>query len=84
MRLIDADVLETACEQLADKLRHDGQKTDAQLLEALAAIVKYCPTLDVAVVSCPADGCPAVDSPAVSRPAVDSPAVDKGVAADAT
>lgn len=47
MRPIDGDVLEEAFEQLADKLRHDGRKTDAQLLEALAAIVKFCPTLDV-------------------------------------
>lgn len=47
MRPIDGDALEAACEQLADKLRHDGQKTDAQLLEALAAVVKFCPTLDV-------------------------------------
>ena len=70
MRLIDADVLESAIEQLADELMHDGRKTDAQLLEALAAIVKYCPTLDEAA--------------AVDTPAVDSAAVDKGVDADGT
>lgn len=70
MRPIDGDVLEEAFAELADKLRHDGQKTDAQLLEALAAIVKYCPTLDEAA--------------AVDTPAVDSAAVDRGADADGT
>ena len=47
MRPIDADAVEAACKSLADKLRNEGQKTDAELFEALASIVKYCPTLDV-------------------------------------
>lgn len=47
MRPIDGDMLDGACNQLADELRQKGQKTDALLLEALAAVVNFCPTLDV-------------------------------------
>ena len=65
MRLIDADGLEAAFAQLADKCRKEGHEADAQLLEALAAIVKFCPTVDV-----PADVVPAVGSPVDGCPAV--------------